>query len=541
MTFVDLQADQPPSTRQGRRCLAVAAVFAVALLIGGCASLPPEASRTASTALPPAPDAALLRIAAASVPGTYSAFRLLHTGSTALDARLALIERAQHSIDAQYYQIGNDDTGRRFLRALADAADRGVRVRLLVDDLYTSGLDSLLLGLAAHGNAEVRLFNPFPAGRDSLAQRVLFSLNDFGRVNRRMHNKLFVVDSAFAISGGRNMADEFFSRNATSIFFDFDVISAGDVVAPMGAIFDRYWNSRHSWPAQAIVRSELKRSERALALRQASGGDAGLPALAPPSTDFLGAGPVRAQLDQGRLNLVPARATALADAPEKIDGQGELLGQASETDFSSLHRFVITNLALTRAHVVIVGPYNVPGPGGMERMRNAIARGVQVDMLTNSLLSTDEGLVYTAYRRYRMEMLRMGVNLYELSPTLGRHFLRDVIAGRPTLRLHTKCAVIDRQRVFIGSLNFDPRSRELNTEMGLMIESDVLAGQTLELVDRIKQQAAYRMRIDPVGDGVEWLERQDDGSEVVRVQPDLGFWRRLWLEMLAPLVPEGLL
>jgi cardiolipin synthase C len=529
------------AARFAQTALKSGALVCAALLLVACAGLPPAPARSPTTAQPPVPSATLVRIAEASVPGQHSAFRLLHTGSTALDARLALIERAQHSIDAQYYQIGNDDTGRRFLRALADAADRGVRVRLLVDDLYTAGLDGLLLGLAAHDNAEVRLFNPFPTGRDSLAQRVLLSLHDFGRINRRMHNKLFVVDSAFAVTGGRNMADEYFSRNAAQIFFDFDLISAGAVIAPMGAIFDRYWNSRHSWPVQAIVASDLSRPARADALLQASGGAAGLPALAPPSTDFLGAAPVRAELEQSRLRLVPARATALADAPEKIDGKGELLGQAHETDFSSLHRFVTTQLAQTRSHVMIVGPYNVPGPGGMERMRHAIARGVQVEMLTNSLLSTDEGLVYTAYRRYRMEMLRMGVDLYELSPTLGRGFLRDVIAGRPTLRLHTKCAVIDRQRVFIGSLNFDPRSRDHNTEMGLMIDSEVLAGQTLELVQRIKQQAAYRMRINSAGDGVEWLEWQDDGSEVVKLQPDLGWWRRLWLELLAPLVPEGLL
>lgn len=510
-------------------------------MLGGCAGLPPEPRRTASTALAPQPDAALVRIAAASVPGPDSAFRLLHIGSTALEARLALIERAQHSVDAQYYQIGHDDTGLRFLRALSDAAARGVRVRLLVDDLYTAGLDPWLLGLAATGRAEVRLFNPFPAGRGSLAQRVLASLGDFGRINRRMHNKLLVVDSAIAVTGGRNMADEYFSRNAAHIFFDFDMLAAGAVVAPMSAIFDRYWASPRSWPVQAIVADERSAVELAALLVRDSGGAAGPAPLPTPSIDFLGAGSVRAELEAGKLGLVPARAEVLADAPEKVDGAREVLGQERETDFSSLHRFVTTQLSLTRAHVAIVGPYNVPGPDGIERMRRAIGRGVQIDMLTNSLLSTDEALVYTAYRRYRVEMLRMGVNLYEMSTSLGHRFIRDVIAGRPTLRLHTKCAVIDRQRVFIGSLNFDPRSREHNTEMGLMIDSEVLARQTLELVDRIKRRAAYRVRLSATGDEVEWFEQLDDGRETPRPQPEIGWWRRLWLELLAPIVPEGLL
>ncbi|MBC8057475.1 MAG: phospholipase D family protein, partial [Rhizobiales bacterium] len=274
--------------REPRRAVTavIARVMALAaLLLSGCASLPGDVERVASAALPASVQTTIGRVAAASAPlPPASGFRLMHSGPLALDARLELIERAERSLDVQYYHIQNDATGRRFMRGLRDAAVRGVRVRLLIDDLYTAGEDELLLGLLAHGNAEVRLFNPFAARGIGLISRFAASLHEFDRVQRRMHNKLFIADGALAIAGGRNIGDEYYWQSQTSVFFDLDVLLAGPVVDEMAGLFDRYWNSPHAYPAQALLRSGLAPPalrERFVVLA----GDAVAPRLALPEVD----------------------------------------------------------------------------------------------------------------------------------------------------------------------------------------------------------------------------------------------------------------
>ncbi|MDQ6679884.1 MAG: phospholipase D-like domain-containing protein, partial [Pseudomonadota bacterium] len=216
---------------------------ALALLLAGCASLPESVVRPVSTVLvapPSAPLAAASR--AASLADGYSGFRAMPQSAVALDARLELIRRATLSLDLQCYLIGDDSIGRLILRELGAAADRGVRVRLLLDDLYAEGLDELLLGLAAHPGVEIRLFNPFAYGRNSSLARLWHLATDFRRLNHRMHNKLFIADGSVAVAGGRNLADEYFLRNKSANFIDFDLLVAGAVVTDLNAAFDAYWN-----------------------------------------------------------------------------------------------------------------------------------------------------------------------------------------------------------------------------------------------------------------------------------------------------------
>ena len=239
------------------RLIAILLATLVTLWLTACASLPTDVQRSASHALPAAADSALGRISALSVADpSATGFRLMPTPEFALNARLELAQRAQRSLDLQYYVLHGDSTGRYLLRQLRDAAARGVRVRLLLDDLNTSGEDDLLLALAAHDNVEVRLFNPFPYGRSSLHMRHLATLFDFDRLNHRMHNKLFIADSAMAVAGGRNIGDEYFLRDAGANFIDLDTFVAGKLVTRLGALFDEYWNSRHAYPISTVVHGD---------------------------------------------------------------------------------------------------------------------------------------------------------------------------------------------------------------------------------------------------------------------------------------------
>src|SRR6266705_1369524 len=226
----------------------------VPFLLTACGALPTQVDRPFSPARQASADSPLVRIAQDSSPApTLTGFRLMPEGFYSLDARIQLARRARDSLDVQYYLIQDDRTGRLLMRNLRDAALRGVRVRLLVDDLYTAGGDPMFRGLAAFPNVEVRLFNPFCCARQSTASKYVASIADFRRLNRRMHNKLFIADGVAAVMGGRNIADEYFTRSATSNFVDMDVFVVGPVVRQLASIFDVYWNSRQVYAVEAIL------------------------------------------------------------------------------------------------------------------------------------------------------------------------------------------------------------------------------------------------------------------------------------------------
>ncbi|MBP6901453.1 MAG: phospholipase D family protein [Burkholderiaceae bacterium] len=516
------------------RITALLATLAALWLMAGCASLPAAPARTPSWARAALPPQALLGETAAAPAAGLSGFHLVPDGAQALRARLDLVRRAQSSLDLQCYHLQDDDSGRSLLRALRDAAARGVRVRLLLDDLYTAGQDRLLLGLAAHPGVELRLFNPFPAGRDSLARRFAASLADLGRVHRRMHNKLMVVDGVVAVVGGRNIADEYFMRRPGDNFIDIDTLVIGAVLPRLAAQFDRYWNSRHAWPIETIataaaagvgaaaLRQQFDQHMAASAMPNAEGVAAGLPPGEPPA-------------------WVWAPAEAYADDPDKILGDESPQDAAAPLDTQGIRHRLVERIRSATHEVQVASPYVVPTRRSIDTVELLRRRGVQMTVLTNSLAATDEPMVHASYGSYRQALLRQGVKVYELDPLRVPETLRMARIGPAVGRLHAKLVVVDGQTLFIGSFNFDPRSATHNTELGLLVHSPELAAQALALLGQLQQQGAYRLQLRADGRGIDWLARAADGREQRHEEPDPGWWRRLLLRLIGPFVPVDLL
>jgi cardiolipin synthase C len=515
------------------RLRATVALLAAALL-SACGFLPMQPDRPPSQALAPSSDSPLVKIAQDSIPAPgQTGFRLMPLGVYSLDARIQLARKARHSLDVQYYLIQNDRTGRLLMRTLRDAALRGVRVRLLVDDLYTVGGDPMFSGLAAFSNVEVRLFNPFCCARRSITSKYVASITDFSRLDHRMHNKLFIADGAIAIAGGRNIADEYFMRSASDNFVDMDALVVGGVVPELAAIFDAYWNSPQVYPVASILgepadRDAVRRSFDSLV----DDGEQMMLLVLPP-IDILGYGPIRDDLDAGRLGLVWGTAVAFADKPAKVMATSDEMARSMSVQMNVMDRVMAA-----KSEVVISSPYFIPGTAGVEAFADLRKRNVKVTILTNSLAANDEPLVHTGYARYRVELLSTGVDLYELSPTRIQHNKRLMLPGMSLGHLHAKTAVIDRSTVFIGSMNLDPRSASKNTELGILAECPQLAREVIRVINISKLQSAYRLRFAPDGKTLEWLTMDDKGDVVLSEEPDVTPFMRFQNMLLAPFVPE---
>lgn len=510
-----------------------------AVLAGGCAGLPPQPTPQASHALAPAPATQLGAVALKAAAHTgQSGFRALPEAAFALDARVELMRRAQASIDVQYYLVGQDEVGRTLLRNLRDAASRGVRVRLLMDDAYTLGMDALLLGLASHPNVEVRLFNPFGIGRDSAVGRTLNALGDFRRLNHRMHNKLLVADGAMAIVGGRNMADEYFQRHASANFLDFDVLAVGPVVGELAQSFDIYWNSPQVVPVQAVAASTLS-TER---LRSDFERDVRAPAdrapLPLPDVDVHGHPPLGADIDRGLPQLIWAPARAYADRPDKIGLEQRPAQFATTVTYDT-----IKSLREAKSEIVLVSAYFIPGKEGVAQLLEARRQGVAVRVITNSMAATDEPLVGMAYQRYRMPLLKAGVELFELSsPELkADQRLRNTL-GASKGSLHAKLAFVDQRILLVGSMNLDPRSAWINTELGVRIDSEELVQQLGGLPAIEAGTGAYNVRLAPNGADLLWVPvARGASAQVLTEEPDISAAKRLKLRFLSLFVAESLL
>ena len=523
-----------PSAVHLRRLLAATLIA----LLSGCAGVLPQVERPPSHAVAAAPDAPLVAAARAAQipPGLSGAWPLLQAGY-ALDARLAMIENARRSLDLQYYLIADDSTGRPLLRALRDAARRGVRVRLLVDDLYTVDLDRLLLGLAATENIEVRLFNPFITARDSSLRRLLALALDFKRLNHRMHNKLFIADGAIAIVGGRNLADEYFLRGARNNFIDFDLMLTGSAVPQLSDWFDLYWNSTQVYAVQDVARASGREplpADEARAVFDDVTRDDARPDT-PMAPDFFGAPAFSTGLAQRGLQFLAAETTTYADSPNKIDPANFSIA----SDDTLTHRFLL-RLSDTRSEAVLLSPYVVPGPEALARIAKLRASGVGVRIVTNSLAVSDEPLVSIGLGRHQIELLKIGVDLYELSSNrLKLDRTLKGLLGTSTGRLHAKVALLDRTEVLVGSMNLDPRSARINTEVGVRVVSPALAEMVLAAFKLDAMEGVYQVRLRPGGLGVRWVAVGGDASEELDVDPDTSVWQRLRLMMLSLFVPES--
>lgn len=532
-----------------RRALLAAMALALSLLMSACASLPPPVPTPPVSAIADFSATPLSAITQKVLPpDDRSGFRLLPYGPTSFATRIELAGLATRSLDVQYYLLAGDNTGRALMRALRDAAQRGVRVRLLVDDLYTTGEDDLLLALASYPNVQVRLFNPFPGGRGSDVTRFISSGLDFSRVNRRMHNKLFVADNAAAVAGGRNMADEYVMNAAGSNFVDMDVFAAGPVVRDLSNEFDHYWNSEVVYPVGRIAHSALTVAQLQQNFEQRTA--AAKPPQAPripadgkienPAADEPAALPLDLvpmmnlpfELAERQLSpLLWARARVLFDPLTKTEGLNERENSLKGTVTEGVIRWFRT----ARSNIKMVSPYFVPSDASVASLAQAQADGVSVAVLTNSLASTDEPWVYVGYWPHIHELLKSGVTIYELSPTLSVKRGKLGIFGHRTGALHMKNGIVDHRQVFLGSMNLDPRSARLNTELGLIIDSAEMALQLESFADA---GSSYRLRLDATGRGVEWVEQDADGKETAYdVPPETTAWQRLRLRLMAPFIP----
>jgi putative cardiolipin synthase len=534
-----------------RRWRALAGLAVVLLLglsvLGGCAGLPPpdtprpESRSIAAPAEAPLPT--LVRELA--IPERLSAVRPMPLPQDALNARLAMIAQARTAIDLQTYHLADDGTGRLILRALRDAAVRGVRVRLLLDDFYTAGMDDLLLGLAAHPNVELRLYNPWAGLRGWPLARLLQLAGDFARLNHRMHNKLLVADGAFAVAGGRNLADDYFLRSTQGNFIDFDLLVAGAVVTQLAAHFDTYWNSERVWPIQAVTRSRLE-GEELRAYFDVATAPATVPHAAPPlpptstsNADPLTAAalrPARTIPERGHLGFFIAPAGAHADPPVKRRGAPNAPG--SDTVAAQ----VLHMLDNAQSEVLMVSPYFVPGKVGMDGIERLRQRGVSVGLVTNATGSSDEPVVSLGYERHRIEMLRLGVRLYEVSSAqLKRDETLRTILGSSTGRLHAKMGFIDRRTFLAGSLNLDARSALINTELGVRVESPEMVKALLDFYRIESSTGVYELKLQDDGRGIRWVGLRDGREVSEDTEPEYGAWLRFKLWLWSLVISEELL
>ena len=503
-------------------------VIAATLWVTGCATLPPLEGRPETHVVAHTADTRLGRSItprAAEHPG-QSGIYALAVPTDAFAARVVLAATAEKTLDVQYYIWRGDQTGYLLFEALWRAAGRGVRVRLLLDDNNTKGLDETIAALDAHPNIEVRLYNPVA----SRSGRMLQMLGDFSRLNRRMHNKSFTADDQATIVGGRNVGNEYFGAGEETLFTDLDVLAIGKAVHEVSAAFDLYWNSASAYPASLLLEPAGDGASGRLLERFAQTRDD------PESKSYIDAvrdTPLVQELLDGKLAMEWADARAVRDDPAKtLDPQagGDTL--------------MLTGLLATFGNAAntfdLVSPYFVPGKDGAAALVALASRGVATRVLTNSLAATDVGAVHAGYSKSREELLRGGVRLYELKPTATTQQTKKKGQGSSPESLHAKTFAVDRKRIFVGSFNFDPRSARLNTEMGLVIESPALASRLAATLDQGLAQNAYELRLSP-GGSIEWIERVGTSEIVHEDEPRTGALRRAWIRFLSWLPIDWLL
>ena len=500
----------------------IAVVFA--LFLAGCASAPLDFPKQYSETITGTGDTNLAGEVAewTSNHPDKSGFYPLVAGIDAFGARLALIDRAERSIDAQYFLMKPDSAGRLFASKLLEAADRGVRVRLLLDDIFTTVDDIAFEVMNQHPNIELRLFNPI--GRGGV---YAFSyVGNFKLTNRRMHNKSFTVDNQVSIVGGRNIADEYFELLSNEEFRDFDMLAIGPVAADISKTFDRFWNHELAVPMEAF--SEDKELPD-LASARAAIDKKTIETSYKIYKESL-ASSLMLDLIEDRVEFYPANSNVVSDDPEK------LLNKVSDD-----HKTLVTALAgvidEAESDVVVITPYFIPGKNGVEFWRSITNRGVRVIVITNSLASNNHTPVHSAYAGYRRRMLDAGVELYELRVDSSKLPEGGHSPSYDSVTLHIKALLVDHRHTFVGSLNLDPRSIDINTEMGVLIENQALAGRMTERLLSTLPSFAYRVTQNEKG-RLRWTTIIDGNEVVEKSEPQAGKWLR-FKAFLMRILPEG--
>ena len=511
----------------------------VSLLAGGCATFDLDLPRPYSHAFAYPEQTTLGRTFAGrgTVHPDESGYRVLESGTEAGLARAALADAAERTLDLQYFIVQNDATSAFLMRRVVSAAHRGIRVRILLDDLHGPNRDFAMAVTAADPRIELRLFNPF-LQRNLLGHSRMFEfIGDGERLNQRMHIKLWIADNAAAIFGGRNLGDEYFDAGVETNFRDLDLMAVGPLVPQLSSIFDEYWNSRWAVPVAALQEVVPEAEDKLRALSSDDKGVAGLGGAkfgeASAVDNFRGA------MMKADFPLYWAPGTVVYDRPAAP--------AVVASHFAHIGLRARAILDAAQSEIILVSPYFVPSELELVFLSEARGRGLRVAILTNSLASTDALAAHAGYARHRATLLRMGVELFEVRPLADSlhapRWHRWVRSSESSL--HAKILIADRHTAIVGSMNMDPRSRTYNTELLVVVESAALSSRLAAFFDEgVEPDHAFRVLLrNPQQDdeALVWITEGQDGEVRYESEPLAGFWKRLWSGVLAIVVPERLL
>jgi putative cardiolipin synthase len=522
------------------KTLKFSCLTAIVLIVSACAQLPKNYEIQPSTAITGTDDTALgLRsIAVRQEHPDESRLIPLVDGVDAFYVRAALAVMAERSLDLQYFLWHKDVTGQVLLKLVLDAADRGVRVRMLIDDFANQALDPEFYALDTHPNISIRLFNPFA----TRGFKYVEFLTDTSRIKRRMHNKSFTADNQYTVIGGRNIGDRYFDAREESNFYDMDVLASGPVVQQVSNAFDIYWNHETAVPVYAFDHNTATTAD--------------LEDVRKKLTEFKSAQKDSRYADDLRSSTVvdALRGDTLfpgyfGNAEVIFDDPDKGLGRPPE-EYASMVDLIAPHLQNVKRELILISPYYVPGERGVEVAVDMVAKGTEVGVITNSYAATDTGVVHAAYSRYRKDLLAGGVRLYELKPSSRKDRPEGSVAFDSEASLHTKVFIFDRETVFVGSLNLDPFSIDINTEIGILFHSPEMAGEMAAELDASGLEHVYELKLvksPPESKGeftvytwnIEWLERVDGQIVWHAKEPNVGIWDSLLL-FLKGFVPESM-
>ena len=555
----------PAQPRTRRHASSLFFFMLMSLWISGCAALPANVHRPVTVALEKTQDTrlgkALVARAAAANTRNESGFALLSSADLAFTSRMALIQAADKTLDLQYYAVHADETTNKLFEALREAARRGVRVRILLDDFNTAGDNAQIMKIGFEKNVELRLFNPLPSSRSSALWRIVSSLGDIDRLQRRMHNKIFVADNTIGITGGRNLGDTYFGRSDGVNFVDLDVLAAGRIVRDLSRSFDQYWNNPLAYPVQALMTAADIDALKARPNRNAASAESALPPSIEPvqananagikttriSVDPTGLTTTLALLpDTTNLRLLTltwAPSVMLVDKPSKIAADADAVDAANDTAVDGL----LSLMSQAKTDLLVVSPYFVPGPEMMKQFADIRRRGVRVRVLTNSLASNDAVAAHAGYARYRKALIAMGVEMYEMR-TEQRGTVASFGAGSGSTggsagvsraSLHAKAVVVDNQLLVVGSMNLDLRSKLQNSEVAIAIRNRKLASQATALIEPGMTTGAYRVELE--GGQLVWRAPRGLGIKDATSEPDASLGLKLLVELISPFAPDEML
>jgi len=463
-----------------------------------------------------------------------SGFYLLENNIDAFTARYNLINQARHTLDLQYYSFHGDTSGKLIAQAIIEAADRGVRVRVLLDDIDTLGADEAIKILNAHPSIEIRIFNPFYF-RGLL--RYLEFIVDLSRVGRRMHNKVIIADNTLAIIGGRNISDVYFSADPELLFLDIDLLTLGNLVRDISISFDEYWNSHWSVPVAILYgRPKLNYALNKIKtiLKKYQSEITQLDYVQTIQTSVLAKNKLMSELP-----FIWSKAKLFYDLPGKI---------SPDSNDSQLKESLHDIFAMAKEELTIISPYFVPGEAGVKWFEYLLNKGIKVNVFTNSLAATDVTAVHAGYEKYRNTLLELGVNLFELKATAYVKYRKrfKILRADSRASLHAKTVMIDRSKLFMGSPNMDPRSTDLNTEVGLFVDNEEISSQLLKIFSEISSgNNSYRVMLDKNNESntsaLIWQSEEKGELRQYTSEPEVGVFRKLKVYFFSWLPIEHLL